>query len=1604
MLAMSVDHQLFYKAYSDFEDVDGDGIVDTTYTNNIEYAGYFDSSLCYTYSSAAQVFSPSSIISHTTAGGAITSRGYCNSGLGVTNEWSGNFLNWATMTRIDEVRSILYGGYRFTDTESATVLERSYLPNDAHSFAKYYNGTDVRGLAPFGNVGTGVDNSEDVGITICNTTYYNGSQRSQNVTAPPLARAVRGNYSLWAANERAQCLFNEEYSTGNANNKSLSGIQAHSNNPTNSDKAQQANGQTIGDYVVRVKVCEPGFVGFDNSSHDCQEYTAGNFKPTGLLQEFGEDDSAVWGLMSGSYTKNKSGGVLRKDIGTITNEINDNGTFKATPADGGIIKSLDSLRIANYSVSDSYIYNNADNCAWGLNYFNDGSCSNWGNPFSEIMQECYRYFANQNPNAQFNANDTTLFSDLKTDTSWNNPLSLDTACAKLNVIAFNASTISYDADQLASGVASKTDVVGNTEIESASQYFVGENGTNNDQLCTPKYIANLSSVRGTCPDAPRLSGSYNVAGLAYDAFTRDIRGDLPGEQHVTTWGVDLAPGVPKVTVDVPGGAGKQVSILPACRNQSINGNCGLVDFKIVSQSFDGTTSRGSFYVNWEDSEQGGDYDQDMYGVISYELTNSTLRVTSNVISESTTFRMGFGYILGGTTSDGFKVHSGIGGFNGGGCSNCNVWNNASTRQYSVGASSAQFLQPPLYYAAKWGGFDDRDNNGLPSVTMNASDNSEWDTDGDGKPDNYVLAINPVELKRSMRALITQIVERTASGTAAAVSAQTGNGEGAIYQASYTPRVKEAGSDYVTWAGSLRAFFRDRYGRIRQDSNTNGALDVDDREIKFIYDSSEQSTFIQAYVANADGTTGAPEGGRIDLTDTAAAKPIWDAQQQLSALTSLTSNRSYTSSADNGRYIFTSIDRSGTSTNTALDGQVISPGDVKPNAGQSASADQTFAFEADEFMLTGNTQNDFRYLGLDASASQTQVNDLVNFIRGDESISGMRNRSAGSKKYLLGDIIHSSPTVVSRPNDRYDIKYRDKTYEAFLNLYKNRRSVIYVGANDGMLHAFNGGFFNSATNKFDLKRTNETEHPLGAELWAYVPFNLLPHLKWLADEDYPHVYYVDGPVRSYDVNIFPADPNKYPGGWGTILVVSMRFGGGDYAFDHDGDVSTPNITTRSAYIIMDVTDPESPPELLAEITDVDLGFTLSEPTLVKRRKRGSSGAFSTSANNSWYLLFGSGPGGNTAAERKQALLEGVSFKSPHAYVFDLRNKELNKIAINDEAGIPEVNSFTGGFAAVDWDGDYQDDAAYYGLVSGTPAAPGGKLKRAKLDFNSASLVRSSSNFSTDLFNDASLPFSATPRTYQSADNEWWVYAGTGRFLVPDDNESTQQQYSFGIKEPQNVNGVKPLNQYVDLYYLLDTTTIDVYEDGRVREDLVGGVTLNAAGQSEPLGTNGRYEDVEAFVAEHASGWYFKFESAPTTLNNRIRNTTRSAISGRSLFMTAYEATGQVCDLIGRAYLYAPSLEAGIPAPYSPIGTDSNYKLSASDPNDPDPELVMQGTVIGNGTASDAVITPIEPPGDTRPGPCGNVNVQTGSGQVAKEDINCPGIIPGRQSWREIPVTW
>src|SRR5690625_5355527 len=100
----------------------------------------------------------------------------------------------------DFVRRSARGGYGGGDGSGAIVL-----PQDAHSFAKDYAGSDLPRLTPY-NGDLGATNAVARGITMCNTTNPSERQQySQDVTDPPKMLVAQGNYSLWASNERWQC-------------------------------------------------------------------------------------------------------------------------------------------------------------------------------------------------------------------------------------------------------------------------------------------------------------------------------------------------------------------------------------------------------------------------------------------------------------------------------------------------------------------------------------------------------------------------------------------------------------------------------------------------------------------------------------------------------------------------------------------------------------------------------------------------------------------------------------------------------------------------------------------------------------------------------------------------------------------------------------------------------------------------------------------------------------------------------------------------------------------------------------------------------------------------------------------------------------------------------------------------------------------------------------------------------------------------------------------------------------------------------------------------------------------------------------------------------
>ncbi|WP_412180241.1 hypothetical protein [Variovorax paradoxus] len=115
MLVMGRDHKLYYEAYNDASDLNGDGVIDVGYKpNQIDYYGYFNNNACYEYGN--DKFTP-------VAAATGDKKKICAGG----NRWSGDFLNYLTTSRMDAIRRVLYGGTRVIDTATSTVLQGAYV-------------------------------------------------------------------------------------------------------------------------------------------------------------------------------------------------------------------------------------------------------------------------------------------------------------------------------------------------------------------------------------------------------------------------------------------------------------------------------------------------------------------------------------------------------------------------------------------------------------------------------------------------------------------------------------------------------------------------------------------------------------------------------------------------------------------------------------------------------------------------------------------------------------------------------------------------------------------------------------------------------------------------------------------------------------------------------------------------------------------------------------------------------------------------------------------------------------------------------------------------------------------------------------------------------------------------------------------------------------------------------------------------------------------------------------------------------------------------------------------------------------------------------------
>jgi Tfp pilus tip-associated adhesin PilY1 len=579
----------------------------------------------------------------------------------------------------------------------------------------------------------------------------------------------------------------------------------------------------------------------------------------------------------------------------------------------------------------------------------------------------------------------------------------------------------------------------------------------------------------------------------------------------------------------------------------------------------------------------------------------------------------------------------------------------------------------LYLAAKFGGFVDKDGDGKPyksadcdlrgathdasccdSISATPDDGcSEWITDNARQmPDNYYFASNGSAVDTGLNKAFSSILTSTNSGTASASANSRSGQRGAnLIQAMFYPEWPNGRS--IKWLGEVQSlwFYLDpviAYSAILEDTDGNRELDLQ-----------------QDHLPNADPflTKAIWRAGELLHARTAASRTIY---------TLLDSGQPLTANAN--KFVDTNLSSTPTSLKTLMDASLL---------------------------------------------TNTQAQALINYIRGVDSSSyrsrklthtsttGTTHTTTTDGIWKLGDVINSTPQVQpAQALNSYHLLYSDSSYTSFIKSSQYiARNMVYVGANDGMLHAFRLGLVSSVTDsvhRFRYARIAVTTD-IGKEEWAFIPKNALPYLKNTAEKTYGHQYIVDGMSLLVDASInnyctatnywkclrkTTLSGNSYlpdSSSWKTVLVGSMGLGGATRNGDcsetlaHDAiasnniDCIKAPITDKgfSSYFALDVTEPTSPKHMW-EFSDIDLasedkqcevssgvntycGLGLTTPGVEIVRINAQSGTpakADKTLNGRWFAIMASGPTGTIDTASKQFL--GRSDQNLRLFVVDLNS--------------------------------------------------------------------------------------------------------------------------------------------------------------------------------------------------------------------------------------------------------------------------------------------------------------------------------------------------------------
>ncbi len=353
-----------------------------------------------------------------------------------------------------------------------------------------------------------------------------------------------------------------------------------------------------------------------------------------------------------------------------------------------------------------------------------------------------------------------------------------------------------------------------------------------------------------------------------------------------------------------------------------------------------------------------------------------------------------------------------------------------------------------------------------------------------------------------------------------------------------------------------------------------------------------------------------------------------------------------------------------------------------------------------------------------SASDSLGEQRLKYLRGDRALElGRRDGIFRWRRSVLGDIVNSIPVHVGPPASMH----QDSDYPGFRAKYARRAEAVYVGANDGMLHAFDAD--------------------KGVELFAYIPNALMPSLALLTQPQYRHRPFVDGGIAVADA--------KVRGEWRTVLAAGMGAGAqGIFALD----VSDPARFEEGMGAIWEFTDRDDP----------DIGHIMAAPQIAKLRSK-TGGAL---ANYEYFVVVPSGINNYKADGTGRFSATG----QPALFLLSLQKDPGSpwKLGVNyykiklpvGEAGMqnglfqPVLAGGADGAVRHAYAGDLQGNLWRFDFKDGAP-------------WNKALGANPKPVFIAQDENGRRQPITTQPKLVYAAGGAYMVLFGTGKFLEPQD---------------------------------------------------------------------------------------------------------------------------------------------------------------------------------------------------------------------------------------------